>query len=159
MHIVSGRVEARDHQTVSEEKAATLTNYRMKTGDVIMGRRGEMGRCAIISDTEEGMLCGTGSLFIRPFPDELSSLYLAKVLSSGPMKRSLEELSQGVTMPNLNRTMIENLRIPLPPFDIQGRFADIVTKVETQKARLRAHLTELDTLFASLQSRAFRGEL
>jgi type I restriction enzyme S subunit len=47
----------------------------------------------------------------------------------------------------------------LPPLDLQARFASIVESIEQQKARLRAHLAELDTLFASLQSRAFNGEL
>ncbi len=49
--------------------------------------------------------------------------------------------------------------IPLPPLPLQQRFAAIVWKIEAQKARHRAHLAELDTLFASLQSRAFSGEL
>ncbi len=46
-----------------------------------------------------------------------------------------------------------------PPIDLQRRFATIVESVERQKAKQRAHLDELDTLFASLQSRAFKGEL
>ena len=51
------------------------------------------------------------------------------------------------------------LNIPIPPLDLQQRFARIVESVEQQKARMRTHLEELDTLFASLQSRAFNGEL
>ena len=51
------------------------------------------------------------------------------------------------------------LPIPIPPLDLQHRFAAIVESVEHQKASQRAHLAELDTLFASLQSRAFRGDL
>ena len=48
---------------------------------------------------------------------------------------------------------------PVPPPDLQHRFAAIVESVEKQKTSQRAHLDELDTLFASLQSRAFRGDL
>ena len=159
MHIVSGKIQAGGEQTVSEHKAATLSNYRLEGGDVVMGRRGEMGRCAVVSDVEVGMLCGTGSLYFRPDPSELSPLFLAWLLSSASMKRHLDGLSQGVTMPNLNQNMINNLRIALPPLDLQRRFAAIVDSVEQQKAKQRAHLDELDTLFASLQSRAFKGEL
>ena len=49
--------------------------------------------------------------------------------------------------------------IPLPPIDLQHRFAAIVESIEKRKARMRAHLAELDELFASLQHRAFNGEL
>jgi type I restriction enzyme S subunit len=53
----------------------------------------------------------------------------------------------------------KSVMMPLPPLDLQSRFASIVESIEQQKARLKAHLAELDTLFASLQSRAFNGEL
>ena len=62
-------------------------------------------------------------------------------------------------MSGLNMRIIKALPIPAPPLDLQHRFAAIVESVERQRARQRAHLAELDTLFASLQSRAFRGEL
>ena len=55
--------------------------------------------------------------------------------------------------------IIKAIPIPAAPLDLQRRFAAIVESVEQQKARQRAHLAELDTLFASLQSRAFRGDL
>ncbi|MCP4305673.1 MAG: hypothetical protein GY788_12500 [bacterium] len=60
---------------------------------------------------------------------------------------------------NISLKNIRELRIPLPPLDLQHRFASIVESVGRQKTRLRTHLTELDTLFASLQHRAFNGEL
>ncbi|TVS10831.1 MAG: hypothetical protein EA424_24620 [Planctomycetaceae bacterium] len=44
------------------------------------------------------------------------------------------------------------------PLDLQHRFAAIVESVEQQKTRVRQHLAELDTLFAALQDRAFKGE-
>ena len=50
-------------------------------------------------------------------------------------------------------------RSHFPPLDLQCRFAAIVESIERQKASQRAHLAELDILFASLQSRAFRGDL
>ena len=62
-------------------------------------------------------------------------------------------------MPNLNRTMIDNLKIPIPPLDLQQSFSEIVSSVEEQKAKMKKHLEQLDDLFASLQQRAFRGDL
>ena len=47
----------------------------------------------------------------------------------------------------------------LPPLAQQRGFAAMVETIEQQKTSQRAHLAELDTLFASLQSRAFRGDL
>jgi type I restriction enzyme S subunit len=51
------------------------------------------------------------------------------------------------------------MKIPLPPLDLQREFARRVAAVEKLKTAQRAALAELDALFASLQHRAFRGEL
>jgi type I restriction enzyme S subunit len=63
------------------------------------------------------------------------------------------------TQPNLNTGIMKAFELIVPPIRIQRRFAAIVESVEQQKTRLRAHLSELDALFASLQSRAFNGTL
>ena len=65
----------------------------------------------------------------------------------------------GSTRAKLNQTQLNKVRFLLPPLDLQHRFAAIVECIEHQKASQRAHLAELDTLFASLQSRAFGGDL
>lgn len=105
------------------------------------------------------MLCGTGSLFLRPDPERFSSEFLSRLLSNPSMVRKLEGLSQGVTMPNLNRSLVGKLEIPVPPILVQRDFDVVISLIGRQKQLYRDQLTELDTLFASLQSRAFRGEL
>jgi type I restriction enzyme S subunit len=59
----------------------------------------------------------------------------------------------------VSKSAFSAVSVPVPPRPLQDRFAAIVESVEQQRASQRAHLDELDTLFASLQSRAFRGEL
>ena len=67
------------------------------------------------------------------------------------------ERTAGQSGVNLN--FLNNYSTYCPPPALQRRFAAIVESAEQQKTRLRAHLTELDTLFASLQDRAFKGAL
>jgi restriction endonuclease S subunit len=75
------------------------------------------------------------------------------------LKMTHERRKAGAIFQNLTTKDIKAMRLPTPPLDLQHRFATIVESVERQKTRLRAHLAELDTLFASLQSRAFNGQL
>ena len=42
-----------------------LSTFKLKAGDIVMGRRGEMGRCAVVTDRAAGWLCGTRSLVLR----------------------------------------------------------------------------------------------
>lgn len=59
----------------------------------------------------------------------------------------------------MSTKILDKLNFPIPPLDLQQRFAEIVSSVEEQKAKMRKHLEQLDDLFASLQQRAFRGDL
>jgi type I restriction enzyme, S subunit len=71
----------------------------------------------------------------------------------------LERKAPQSAQKNINLKILRGLLVPLPSEDLQQRFAAIVESVERQKASQRAHLDQLDSLFASLQSRAFRGDL
>ena len=91
-------------------------------------------------------------------PGERVSLWLAfGVFWVG--KRLVQSASTNSMKGMVSKSAFSAISIPIPPTSLQSRFAAIAESVGRQKARQRAHLAELDTLFASLQSRAFRGEL
>ena len=157
-HIQSGAIATNHRESVTQRKYDQLETYHLRQGDIVMGRRGEMGRCAIVSGNEP-LLCGTGSLIIRPDNKRTSALFLCAILSTQQMKEAFERLSLGQTLPNLNSGIVGKFMLPLPPLDLQHEFARRVAAVEKLKTAQRAALAELDALFASLQHRAFRGEL
>jgi type I restriction enzyme, S subunit len=136
MHIVDGRIVTDDRHAIAPEKARELANYRMAEGDVVLGRRGEMGRCAVVQAADHGSLCGTGSLIIRPGP-LLSSEYLRLLLSSQDMVRTMERASLGTTMPNLNQTIVADLPVRLPPLDDQRRIAAILDHADALRTTHR----------------------
>jgi len=74
-------------------------------------------------------------------------------------KRLVQRASTNSMKGMVNKSAFSAISIPVPPMPLQRRFVALVESIEQQKARQRAHLAELDTLFASLQSRAFRGDL
>jgi type I restriction enzyme, S subunit len=158
-HIQNGTIVPNASESVTARKFGELATYHLCAGDVVMGRRGEMGRCAIVEARHLPLLCGTGSLLIRPDEKQTSSLFLCALLASEPVKKNFERLSLGQTLPNLNSRIVEQFTIPLPPIQLQREFACRVEAVEKLKATQRASLAKLDALFASLQHRAFRGEL
>ena len=74
-----------DELTVSDEKFSELSAYHLQIGDVVMGRRGEMGRCAVVQT--DGLLCGTGSLLIRTKGDVTAGLFAEDNLVSVVQER------------------------------------------------------------------------
>jgi len=86
--------------------------------------------------------------------------YIGAFMNTPQIKQFLQNKCKSIVgMANINAKEFQAIPIPKPPIALQRRFAAIVESVEQQKARMRAHLAELDTLFASLQQRAFNGEL
>ncbi len=86
--------------------------------------------------------------------------YVGTFMNTPQMKKFLRSKCKSIVgMANINAKEFQAIPIPIPPLDLQRRFATIVESIEQQKAHQRAHLTELDALFASLQHRAFNGEL
>ena len=74
-------------------------------------------------------------------------------------KRLVQSASTSSMKGMVSKSAFSAISIPIPPTSLQSRFAAIGESVEHQKASQRAHLAELDTLFTSLQARAFRGDL
>ena len=153
-HIIDGKICPDVNLTVREEMAQQLSQYRMDSKSVILGRRGEIGRCAVVGEKEEGFLCGTGSLLISSLRD-LNPVFLFKLISTTQLKNELENVAQGVTMKNLNSKIVEKFEVPVPPLPLQTQFAEIVTKIEEQKALVQKAIDESQYLFDSLMNEYF----
>ena len=129
-HIIDEKIAPDDKLTVSDEKYAELSAYHLRKGDVVMGRRGEMGRCAVVD--RDGLLCGTGSLLIRSYGD-LSADYIQKIISFPSFKRTIEDMAVGQTMPNLNVPIVSEFQIIKPPKSVQNQYYSFVAQVDKSK--------------------------
>ena len=158
-HIKSGKIQPDYKLSIPQIKYDTLQQYHLEKGDLIIGRRGEMGRCAVVTDKENGMLCGTGSLFVRLLQDLITPEYLCQTISSQSMREHLQNVSQGVTMANLNKDIVGSLKIIVPPIALQEEFAKRIKQIEKLKADNTKALANHNALFASLQQQAFSGNL
>ena len=151
-HIIDSKIVIDKNLTVNDEKYNELKPYHLKIGDIVLGRRGEMGRCAVVE--ENGLLCGTGSIIIRP-NNKMKSYFLQKTLSNPVYKKILEKEAVGTTMPNLNVPIVSNLRIPLFPLALQNQFADFVQQVDKAKSSIKKSLEQLETLKKKLMQDYF----
>ena len=151
-HIVDGKILPDDKLTVSDEKYDELSAYHLRIGDVVMGRRGEMGRCAVVEQV--GLLCGTGSLLIRTNGD-LSADYIQKIISFPSFKRIIEDMAVGQTMSNLNVPIVSSFQIIKPPKSVQDQYYAFVAQVDKSKAVIQKSLEEAQLLFDSLMQQYF----
>ena len=119
-NIIHGNISSEKIKKVSNATANRLSSYKLKAFDIIIGRRGEMGRSAVVKSHQEGWLCGTGCFFVTP-SKLLLPQYLVFLLNSPFVKAALTENSVGTTMNNLNHNILQSLLIPVPPINEQKK--------------------------------------
>ena len=151
-HIIDGKIVIDEKLTVSHQKYIELEAYHLKAGDVVMGRRGEMGRCAVVS--QEGLLCGTGSLLIRP-KGKVTADYIQKIISFPSFKKTIEDMAVGQTMPNLNVPIVSAFQIIKPPMQVQENYYTFVTQVDKSKLTIQQSLDKLEVLKKALMQQYF----
>lgn len=145
-NIIDEQISRDGIKLVGFQKAKSLKSYELRAGDIVIGRRGEIGRCAVVSNEQVGWLCGTGSFIIRS-GKSFDPSFLAAMLRSPTCVSELVNAAAGATMPNLSNGSLSDLRVMVPSLDEQRRivavldkaFADIATATaNTQKNLINA---------------------
>ena len=151
-HIVDGKVAPDSKLTISDKKYNELEAYHLHTGDVVMGRRGDMGRCAVVPS--EGFLCGTGSLLIRT-KGEVTADYIQKIISFPSFRKTIEDMAVGQTMPNLNVPIVSKFQIIKPPIEVQKNYYKFVAQTDKSKLTIQRSCDKLEVLKKALMQRYF----
>ena len=128
------------------------------SGDIVLSREGTVGIAAIV--TSDMKVCmGQRLVQVRPSPSVLASEFLLRHLLYILAPKRIGQMMVGSTSQHLNVKELKSLPIPLPPIELQRKFAKRVEALDKLKKAQADSQTELDALFASLQHRAFIGEL
>ena len=133
--------------------------FELRDGDLLICEGGEVGRTAIWRSQRKNVYFQKALHRVRLEPTkalpEFGQYFMWFMAKNGGFR----DVTNSATISHLTGAKLKTLPVPLPPLALQRRFAAIVESVERQKTRMRAHLAELDALFASLQFRAFSGTL
>ena len=161
-HIKNQRIHPDPRNAVAQAKADDLSAYKLRENDVLLGRRGEMGRTAYVTNKEAGWLCGTGSMIIRLRKNNLAKIY-SMILSEKRVKDQLEHNSTGTTMNNLNEKIVKAVSVPVIPIPEQQQ---IVAEIESRlsvcdklEETIAQSLLQAEALRQSILKQAFAGKL
>ena len=149
-----------ERRFISEAKYRHLKRYTVRPGDVIITIMGTCGRCAVVPDGIPPAINTKHLCCITLDPAKCLPIFLHAYFLRHPIAlKYLSQTAKGAIMSGLNMGLIKGMPVLLPPIKLQRDFARRVSAVEKLKTAHRASLAELDALFATLQHRAFRGEL
>ncbi|WP_437765389.1 restriction endonuclease subunit S [Sorangium sp. So ce281] len=141
--LANGRIVTSTIAKVPESLADKLARHRVLPGDILFGRRGDIGRCGLVTEDERDWLCGTGCLRARVDVTQTSPSFLIHALTATPSVEWLTDHAVGQTMLNLNTGILAKLPLLLPPLGEQRKIAAILCSVD---GAIEATQTVIDQL-------------
>lgn len=158
-NIRNGMISFETDKFVSQDTYNDLTrNSPIEVGDVLYTAVGSYGYSAVV-ETKTPFIFQRHIAQIKPKRECLNSHFLSALLESDVLRRQADRVAKGVAQKTVTLAHLKSFRIPVPRIDVQNIYASKSCLVDEVRARARDYLVQLDALFASLQHRAFRGEL
>ena len=144
---------------ITEKKYAQLSRFTVSPGDVLVTIMGTCGRVAVVPNDIPRSINTKHLCCVTVNKEVCLPEWLWACLRFHPAVLDQLGATHGAVMPGLNMGKIKQAEIPVPPLNDQRRFAErMAATVYHQEVSDRSRV-QVETLFASLQQRAFRGEL
>jgi len=118
------RISEAEIARIPEALADRLSRHQMQTGDIVYGRRGDIGRRALVLGRQRGYLCGTGCLRLRPRKSRIEPTFLFHALGSLQTQGAIRNRAHGATMPNLSAKLMASIPVHIPARQLRTLFAE-----------------------------------
>ena len=159
LNIKPNRIASNDLVYFSQEaNDDVLSKSRLQTDDVVVVRTGKTGTAAVVPAHLDGANC-IDLIIVRPKRRKIHPQYLTCLLNSERGIALVASREVGGIQKHFNVGALNKIPFPLPPIDLQNRFAAIVKNVEGLRSRYQQSLTDLESLYGALSQKAFKGEL
>ncbi|MFM5376025.1 restriction endonuclease subunit S [Aeromonas veronii] len=157
---ISGRrVDGGTAARIGMADVERLSRHQLQIGDIVFSRRGDVEKHALISELEQGWLCGTGCLLVRPGKNWSSPGFLSRLLDLQSTKRWLTQHAVGATMPNLNTGILAAVPVLLPSREVLMEFEQLTHVLDTRISENNATIQTLANLRDTLLPRLISGQL
>ena len=135
----------------------------VELGDILMAVRGDGSAAKRIGIVKTPKLIGANIspnlLRIKAKDSVVNNIYLFRYLISEVGQRRLDAYVNKTAKKNIAAKDIKKVITPIPPIELQNKFADFVKQVDKLKFEMEKSLKELEDNFNSLMQKAFKGEL
>lgn len=156
----SGRIDTTDLKYL-DLNDKEVEKYTVRRGDILFNRtnsRELVGKTAVVM--VDDVYAYAGYLVRARTNKKANPHYISAFLNSTFGKAILQGMCKSIIgMANINAQEFQNIRIPVPPVDLQNRFGAILERTEATRRFLTADLRNAADLFAALSQRAFAGDL
>ena len=135
---------------ITEADATRLSRYKVKEGDIVFSRRGDVDKCILIDKRKADWFCGTGCLFARINSSDADPEFVAYQFDGPELKNWLRTNAVGTTMPNLNSTILSGAPVALPDLPEQRAIASVLSSLDAKIDLLHRQNKTLEAMAETL---------
>lgn len=157
--IANRRVTTDSAARIDAINVERLARHKLRVGDIVFSRRGDVEKHALIGDREVGWLCGTGCLLVRPGKNWIAPSFLSMALDAPAARTWLVQHAVGATMPNLNTGILGSVRLVLPPSALLAAFENVIAASQALQSQNASTIETLAILRDTLLPRLISGQL
>lgn len=156
--LFEGRVSHNALKRIAPAVEASYKRSRLCGDEILVSCVGSIGIVALADESVSGYNIARAVARVR-LAETTNRLFLGAYLQTDFVQRYFTSELRTVSQPTLNIKQISETKVVLPPIQLQQEFANRVDIVEKMRIMHCASLDRMDALFASVQHRAFTGEL
>ena len=151
VNLIDGNISEVGIARVGTDHDASLARHKLKPGDIVFSRRGDVTRFALVGNRESGWLCGTGCLKVSLGDSRIATPeFISGVLSLPETKDWLVQHAVGATMLNLNTGILSAIPIRLPDLRTQTEAASLLSSLKSRIDSLRQTNATLEAIAQAL---------
>lgn len=158
-NLSNGTVVWDDMRFITPEKHEYLQKGHVKTDDVLICTRGNIGQAALVPPSLNDANLNAQLVLLRVVNTNMTSEYLVWAFNMPRMQIELLKFQTGTALKQLPIGNLKRVEIPIPPIDVQKKFSSIAKQLNCSRVKHQESADKIDNLFHSLQQRAFKGEL
>jgi type I restriction enzyme S subunit len=140
---------------ITPEKFEELAAYDTQNGDILISRAGTVGRMAIVRTKHPQSIIHSNIIRLSLNHKKILPIYFVVLMTWFAPRIARLKRGQEDAYTFMSTGSLGELQIPLPPFSLQEKFADLVEELEHLRAVQREALRQAEHLFQTLLHQAF----
>ena len=154
-NIVNNEIILKTKKFISEDTYKFLTKSTpIEIGDILYTTVGSYGHPAIIKSSDK--FCFQRHIaHIKPDTNKIDTLFLYGMLKSPMVRRQADEKAKGIAQKTLNLSDLKNIKVFVPPIELQNIYVDLVRKSEILKQKMVIQSEELENHLQALMQKTF----
>ena len=159
----SGTIDTASVKYITDDIYKSIKNYTISSKDLYISIAGTIGKTGIIPKELNGANLTENAAKFVFISDNIDKRFMYFLTISNNFRKQIGLATKTVAQPKLALKRLAEVKLPLPPLDIQQKTVQYLDrlsqKTQALKAAQQEKMTQLRALKASFPDRAFRGEL